>query len=395
MGPPHGPDDAGRHRRLERVAHYTGAWDGVQGPQTTDAVKRFQADAGLNADGDPGSSTRKALFGAYRDWLCTPPGEAPPAQGKPFSMAATDFLGGEGAQPGDLPKMSLQSCGKFNPVFLLSTDEMDKTKNPMRNAQDAPNRRVLMFLLPGRNEGGRERVALPEGQRHERRLQGRVSGPMATPGGRTAARAASTRTRATPWRVASTTGSRADLPARRSRCPSIRSICRRRRITSRRNRATTRATISASRRMIRRSPPGPGRTSSPTLPGSDIMAIYVVATAVTRPTIVFDHGFLDDGNHNLHLSKMTSPTAADYAALVKWEVKLRAAQTLRPDLVDATNAYEHFLSATGHGVAVQLREVRERRRLGKTDRRADDSRRRAVGELALHLPREHRVDEVR
>ncbi len=128
--------------------YYTGGWDGGHGPQTTDAVKRFQADAGLPTDGDAGPSTRKALFGAYRDWLCTPPGGAPPAQGKPFSMAAADFLGGEGAQPGDLPKMSLQSCGKFNPVLLLSTDEMDKTKNPMRNAQDAPNRRVLMFFFP-------------------------------------------------------------------------------------------------------------------------------------------------------------------------------------------------------------------------------------------------------
>ena len=58
------------------------------------------------------------------------------------------------AQPGDLPKMSLQSCGKFNPILLLITGEMrgedttDGASKAQRNIDDAPNRRVIMFLFP-------------------------------------------------------------------------------------------------------------------------------------------------------------------------------------------------------------------------------------------------------
>jgi hypothetical protein len=128
--------------------YFAGGANGVQDADTTDAVKRFQADAGLAADGDPGTNTRKALYGAYMDWLCTPDGAT-----TPFRMRPTDFLGGAGAQPGDLPKMSLQSCGKFNPIVLLSSAEMggedttDGASKTTRNADDAPNRRAIMFLF--------------------------------------------------------------------------------------------------------------------------------------------------------------------------------------------------------------------------------------------------------
>jgi hypothetical protein len=122
---------------------------GVHDADTTDAVKRFQSDAGLTPSGDPDASTRKVLYGAYMDWLCTPAG----ADAKPYRMQVGDFLGGAGAQPGDLPKMSLQSCGKLNPIVLLTTDEMggedttDGASKVQRNADDAPNRRVIMFLF--------------------------------------------------------------------------------------------------------------------------------------------------------------------------------------------------------------------------------------------------------
>jgi outer membrane protein OmpA-like peptidoglycan-associated protein len=129
--------------------YYAGIVDGQNGPQTTDAVKRFQGDSGLSADGSAGPDTRKALYGAYIDWLCTPAGDptaTPPAT--PFRMQPGDFLGGTGAQPGDLPKMSLQSCGKFNPVVLLPTSEMNQSDTNSRNEDDAPNRRVILFLFP-------------------------------------------------------------------------------------------------------------------------------------------------------------------------------------------------------------------------------------------------------
>jgi hypothetical protein len=133
--------------------YYAGEADGIKGSETKDAVKRFQGDAGLSADGDPGPQTRRALFGVYMDWLCTPasayaqPNDPNQAAPSPLHMQSADFLGGAGAQPGDLPQMSLQSCGKFNPVVLLEKSEMNETDKTERNEDDAPNRRVVMFFF--------------------------------------------------------------------------------------------------------------------------------------------------------------------------------------------------------------------------------------------------------
>jgi peptidoglycan hydrolase-like protein with peptidoglycan-binding domain len=139
--------------------YYAGAVDGAYGPVTNGAVKQFQTDAGLTADGDAGPNTRKVLFGAYMDTLCTPQapppasptsdataGPPPPAP-TPFSMQPTDFLGGEGAANGDLPKMSLQGCSRFNPVVLLTNDEMSGSDKASRNANDVANRRVVVFFF--------------------------------------------------------------------------------------------------------------------------------------------------------------------------------------------------------------------------------------------------------
>jgi len=122
--------------------YYGGGVSGQYGGDTTAAVKRFQGDAGLPANGQAGAATRKALFGAYMDWLCTPGG------GTPFRMQAADFLGGAGAATGDLPKMSLQSCSRFNPVVLLTQAEMNGAAGTAkRDADDASNRRVILFLF--------------------------------------------------------------------------------------------------------------------------------------------------------------------------------------------------------------------------------------------------------
>jgi hypothetical protein len=66
-----------------------------------------------------------------------------------------------------------------------------------------------------------------------------------------------------------------------------------------------------------------------------------------RPDIRMDHGFLDDGKGNLDKGKMREDTFADRLSYLKWETKLEAAELLRPDLLDATNTYRHFLEATG------------------------------------------------
>ena len=154
----------------DRPTHYyDGKIDGEYGSGTTTAVANFQSDASkrilsdgsklspsrVTATGKADATTRKLLFTAYMDWLCTdhpPPAStpAPPPTSPPpaFKMAPTDFLGGAGATNGDLPKMSLQGCSEFNPVVLLTTSEMKPTGNTtVRNEDDAPNRRVVMFFF--------------------------------------------------------------------------------------------------------------------------------------------------------------------------------------------------------------------------------------------------------
>ena len=66
-----------------------------------------------------------------------------------------------------------------------------------------------------------------------------------------------------------------------------------------------------------------------------------------RPNIHHDHGFLDDGHGNIDETKRRAPEFSDYAALAWWETKLNAAEVLRPDLIDGTAAYRHFLFGNG------------------------------------------------
>ena len=158
--------DADGNRVPPDEPYYAGDADGEYGPETQGAVKQFQGDNGLAVDGDAGHDTRNLLFGKYMDALCTPAPaqDAPPASSPsppassnappaaqpaatPFPMQPTDFLGGAGAGPGDLPTQSLQGCSRFNPVVLLSNDDMNGDGDA-RNTADAPNRRVLMFLFP-------------------------------------------------------------------------------------------------------------------------------------------------------------------------------------------------------------------------------------------------------
>jgi hypothetical protein len=89
-----------------------------------------------------------------------------------------------------------------------------------------------------------------------------------------------------------------------------------------------------------------GKDTSATEPGGNFIPVRAVGTAA-RPDIKFDHGFLDDGRGGIDDSKRRAPTVSDILARKKWGAKLVAAKIVRPDLSDATRAYDHFLDASG------------------------------------------------
>ncbi len=103
-------------------------------------IKRFQRDQGLQVDGIMGPDTRKALYKAYMDAIC------------PITLdPQTDFLG-RGQDPDG--KADYQGCGEFNPLMLFSEEEQKEYSKPEkreeRNSENAPNRRVMVFLFrPG------------------------------------------------------------------------------------------------------------------------------------------------------------------------------------------------------------------------------------------------------
>lgn len=69
-------------------------------------------------------------------------------------------------------------------------------------------------------------------------------------------------------------------------------------------------------------------------------ARYRLGAPIRPASIVFDNGFLDT-------FRPREPTASDYLALAKWQAKLAAAETLRPDLKEGCEGYRHFLHGGG------------------------------------------------
>jgi len=97
----------------------------------------------------PSSSARQKLFKDYMDHVCTIQDEND--QSVQFKLEVADFLAG-GADSGG--EGDYQGCGEFNPVLVFSQQENQDFSDPQRkdkrDAENAPNRRVLIFLFrPG------------------------------------------------------------------------------------------------------------------------------------------------------------------------------------------------------------------------------------------------------
>lgn len=120
--------------------------DGEAGPQTQSAIKSFQNENGLGADGKAGPATRRKLFLAYMDEVCVD------LNGNPLKLDKTeDFLA---HADDDAGKGDFQGCGEFNPLLIFSKEkdaEFAREKNKTaRNEANAPNRRVTALLFrPG------------------------------------------------------------------------------------------------------------------------------------------------------------------------------------------------------------------------------------------------------
>ena len=96
--------------------------------------------------------------------------------------------------------------------------------------------------------------------------------------------------------------------------------------------------------------PAPGPGSGPTQSFNDM------GKDDHGPVIRHDHGHMEGADGNFDPSKHQDPTWADRLELAKWVAKLEAAELLRPDLVDGTSAYRHFL--TGNGATRDIRYPR-------------------------------------
>jgi len=127
---------------LGALGQYSGDTTGSLDSDTQTAVRAFQESEGLAVDGDPGPQTRAKLFKKYMDLLC----------GDSLLLSKTDDFLARGADSGG--KGDYQGCGEFNPVLMFSAAENEKLNQPEdkseRDAENAPNRRVLAFLFsPG------------------------------------------------------------------------------------------------------------------------------------------------------------------------------------------------------------------------------------------------------
>ena len=97
----------------------------------------------LDVDGWIGPATRKSLYRAYMDFLCTDD------DGNVLELTDDNFLA-RGADPDH--RGDVQGCGEFNPLMVFSTEEHQRFQawahREERNAENSVNRRAVVFLYP-------------------------------------------------------------------------------------------------------------------------------------------------------------------------------------------------------------------------------------------------------
>ncbi len=128
---------------------YGGTVDGVTGPMTRDAVRRFQARRGLAVDGIAGPQTRRALGWRGRHLLGSRV-IAPGARG--WDVAALQFLLGwqgfpSGSFDGQLGPRSTDALRRFQAWAGLGVDGL-AGPGTLAAVKRAPRRSPLRFLAP-------------------------------------------------------------------------------------------------------------------------------------------------------------------------------------------------------------------------------------------------------
>jgi hypothetical protein len=119
------------------------------------AIKTIQQTLKLNVTGKADAGTRKALFGAYMDHLCTiRDKDGQPMKDEKGAVLSLemnpkdDFLA-RGEDPAG--KGDYQGCSEFNPMMIFSRAEHEKFQQAEhkseRDKKNAPNRRVMVLLF--------------------------------------------------------------------------------------------------------------------------------------------------------------------------------------------------------------------------------------------------------
>lgn len=112
-------------RRLAELGYYTGGIDGQYGPGTASAVKQFQAQHGLDADGKIGIATSALLFSAEAQPIITaPPTPVPTATPLPTEAPTAVLL--EETVSLDVPYVS----GNGMPLLVNRTNPLPQGYTP-------------------------------------------------------------------------------------------------------------------------------------------------------------------------------------------------------------------------------------------------------------------------